>query len=112
MEKEKSAAKLLQEKLCVQRKNGVLRTSEEDMKLCDEYCESYKSFMDTAKIEREAVEFAEAAAIKAGYHTEPAEREHLVREVLTRDDIRCCPHGRPVCISLTKKQLEKQFKRT
>lgn len=67
MEKEKSAAKLLQEKLCVQRKNGVLRTSEEDMKLCDEYCESYKSFMDTAKIEREAVEFAEAAAVKAGY---------------------------------------------
>ena len=52
------------------------------------------------------------AAIKAGYHTEPAEREHLVREVLTRDDIRCCPHGRPVCITLTKKQLEKQFKRT
>ena len=51
------------------------------------------------------------AAIKAGYHTEPAEREHLVREVLTRDDIRCCPHGRPVCIALTKKQLEKQFKR-
>ena len=52
------------------------------------------------------------AAIKAGYHTERAEREHLVREVLTRDDIRCCPHGRPVCITLTKKQLEKQFKRT
>lgn len=52
------------------------------------------------------------AAIKAGYHTESAEREHLVREVLTRDDIRCCPHGRPVCITLTKKQLEKQFKRT
>lgn len=53
MEKERSAAKLLQEKLCIQRKNGVLRTSEEDMKLCDEYCESYKSFMDTAKIERD-----------------------------------------------------------
>ena len=31
---------------------------------------------------------------------------------VTRDDIRCCPHGRPVCITLTKKQLEKQFKRT
>ena len=52
------------------------------------------------------------AAIKAGWHTEPKEREALVREVLTRDDIKYCPHGRPVCIELTKKELEKQFKRT
>ena len=52
------------------------------------------------------------AAIKAGWHTEPQEREALVREVLSRDDIKYCPHGRPVCIELTKKELEKQFKRT
>ena len=52
------------------------------------------------------------AAIKAGWHTEPKEREALVREVLSRDDIKYCPHGRPVCIELTKKELEKQFKRT
>ena len=52
------------------------------------------------------------AAIKAGWHTEPKEREALVREVLMRDDIKYCPHGRPVCIELTKKELEKQFKRT
>lgn len=52
------------------------------------------------------------AAIKAGWHTEPTEREALVREVLSRDDIKYCPHGRPVCIELTRKELEKQFKRT
>lgn len=52
------------------------------------------------------------AAIKAGWHTQDAEREHLAREVLTRDDIRYCPHGRPVCITLSRQQLEKQFKRT
>lgn len=52
------------------------------------------------------------AAIKAGWHTQPTEREALVREVLSRDDIKYCPHGRPVCIELTKKELEKQFKRT
>ena len=28
-----------------------------------------------------------------------------------RDDIKYCPHGRPVCVTLTKRQLEKQFKR-
>ena len=51
------------------------------------------------------------AAIKAGWHTERAEAEHLVREVLTRSDVKYCPHGRPVCIELTKHQLERQFKR-
>ncbi len=51
------------------------------------------------------------AAIKAGWHTEQTEREYLAEQVLTRDDIRFCPHGRPVCIQLTKAQLEKQFKR-
>ena len=51
------------------------------------------------------------AAIKAGYHTDPREREYLVREVLTRNDLKYCPHGRPICIELTKGQLERQFKR-
>ncbi len=51
------------------------------------------------------------AAIKAGWHTEPKERDSLVKQVMTRDDIRYCPHGRPVMTTLTKKQLEKQFKR-
>jgi len=52
------------------------------------------------------------AAIKAGWHTEPKERDALVKQVMERDDIKYCPHGRPVITTLTKKQLEKQFKRT
>ncbi len=52
------------------------------------------------------------AAIKAGWHTDAREREALAREVLSRSDIKYCPHGRPVCIELTKRELEKQFKRT
>ena len=52
------------------------------------------------------------AAIKAGWHTEGAEAAHLVAEVLSRTDIKYCPHGRPVCIELTKSQLERQFKRS
>ena len=51
------------------------------------------------------------AAIKAGWHTDAVSRAALVKEVLTRDDLKYCPHGRPICIALTKKQLEKQFKR-
>ena len=51
------------------------------------------------------------AAIKGGWHTDPKERDALIREVMTRDDIRYCPHGRPVVLRLTKGQIEKQFKR-
>ena len=51
------------------------------------------------------------AAIKGGWHTAPEERDALIREVMTRDDIRYCPHGRPVVLQLTKGQIEKQFKR-
>ena len=52
------------------------------------------------------------AAIKAGWHTEPAERASLVKQVMENEDIKYCPHGRPVITTLTRKQLEKQFKRT
>ena len=51
------------------------------------------------------------AAIKGSRHTDEKEKQALVQEVLSRDDIRYCPHGRPVCIRLTRAQLERQFKR-
>lgn len=52
------------------------------------------------------------AAIKAGWHTEPAELERLVQEVMTRDDLKYCPHGRPICIRMTEGSLRRQFKRS
>ncbi len=52
------------------------------------------------------------AAIKAGWHSSEQELLALAKQVLSRDDLKHCPHGRPICISLSKKQLEKQFKRS
>ena len=52
------------------------------------------------------------AAIKGGWHTEDAERAELVRQVLSRDDLKYCPHGRPICAVMTAAQLERQFKRS
>ena len=52
------------------------------------------------------------AAIKAGWKTDEKELLALVGQVMSREDLKYCPHGRPICITLSKKQLEKQFKRT
>ena len=51
------------------------------------------------------------AAIKAGNTTTDIEIEKFVKELLSRDDIRYCPHGRPVMVEISKRELEKQFKR-
>ena len=52
------------------------------------------------------------AAIKAGWHSNEKELLVLVEQVMAREDLKHCPHGRPICITLSKKQLEKQFKRS
>jgi DNA mismatch repair protein MutL len=52
------------------------------------------------------------AAIKAGWKNDEAELLALVKKVMADENLKYCPHGRPICIQLTKKQLEKQFKRT
>ncbi len=52
------------------------------------------------------------AAIKAGWQSSEQELMKLAEQVLSREDLKHCPHGRPICITLSKKQLEKQFKRS
>ena len=51
------------------------------------------------------------AAIKAGSRSNPAEMAALAERIIRHDDIKYCPHGRPVAFILTKKELEKQFGR-
>ncbi len=50
-------------------------------------------------------------AVKAGDNGTAKELAALATRVLTDPDVRTCPHGRPVCVELTKKELEKQFGR-
>ena len=52
------------------------------------------------------------AAIKAGWVTDEQELYAIAKTVMEREDLKYCPHGRPICITLSKKQVEKQFKRT
>jgi len=50
------------------------------------------------------------AAIKAGKMSEPAEYLPVVSAVMS-GEIKYCPHGRPVTIELTKKSIDKNFRR-
>ncbi len=50
------------------------------------------------------------AAIKAGWSTEDLELIDIAKEVVS-GRVKYCPHGRPVAITLTQKQLEKEFSR-
>lgn len=51
------------------------------------------------------------AAVKAGTFTDDKEREDFARKVIGDPAIRSCPHGRPVIVHLTKREIEKMFKR-
>ncbi len=51
------------------------------------------------------------AAMKAGKQLPLKEQEVLVQKALMLDGIATCPHGRPVILSLTQKEIEKQFRR-
>ena len=51
------------------------------------------------------------AAVKAGWDTDPAELQVLAEKVAS-GEIKYCPHGRPVAVTLTKKELDRQFGRT
>ncbi len=66
MSKEKSAAELLKEKLFMQKKHAGLLMTEQQIAECDDFCESYKDFLDSSKTEREAVRTAITLAKEEG----------------------------------------------
>lgn len=52
------------------------------------------------------------SAIRSGDHTDIQELQKLAQEVWENEEIRHCPHGRPVMFVIRKYDLEKQFRRT
>ena len=50
------------------------------------------------------------AAVKAGWDTDPTELRRVAEAVLS-GQVRYCPHGRPVAVTLSRKDLDKMFKR-
>lgn len=64
---EKSQAKLLKEKLMMNKENGSKRVSAKEVAQADDFCEEYKDFLNKAKTEREAVAYAIQIAKENGF---------------------------------------------
>ena len=80
--------------------------------------ERIKSGTGTAGLTRDIV-FEKAlyqasckAAIKAGREYADAHIKWIVDKLMKLPDITVCPHGRPVAMELSKKNLDRQFERT
>ena len=51
------------------------------------------------------------AAVKGNMTMTEAEMDALMDQLLKLDNPYQCPHGRPTVISMTKREMEKKFKR-
>ena len=51
------------------------------------------------------------AAVKGGDALTQAEAEALIDQLLSLENPYACPHGRPTAIAMSRRELEKKFKR-
>ena len=65
--KEQTVGEKLQEKLFSQKKNGILKLTDAEIKQVDDFCEGYKVFLDKGKTERETVTAAIELAKAKGF---------------------------------------------
>lgn len=70
-----------------------------------------KKELITEKNQRLLYTIACKSAIKANMSMSAPEMETLVRNVFRLENINTCPHGRPIVVAMTKKEIEKEFKR-
>lgn len=76
-----------------------------------DYIAQGKNDIFTEKMEWFYCNVACRSAIKAGNKSTPDELIGIVKHLEEHPEIKYCPHGRPICIVLTKGEIEKQFGR-
>lgn len=80
--------------------------------LLQQFAESLALGKNDSLMDRFYYDLACKASIRSGSKTTRPELEALVAEYFRREsELQYCPHGRPIVFSLTKKSVEKQFKR-
>ena len=79
-------------------------------KIIDQYQEY--GTRETDIQEKVAAAYACKAAIKAGDSLEEEEMRNLVDRLFATEDPLFCPHGIPIIVNLSLKELDKRFERT
>ncbi len=74
-------------------------------------CDDLKKELITDTRQRLLYTVACKSAVKANMKMSEAEMQTLVRNVLRLKNINTCPHGRPIIITMSRREIEKEFKR-
>ena len=93
------SAKELSEMLLNPRKNGFFKVTDEKIEKADKFCEGYKAFLNSAKTERESVEYAVAAAEKHGFV--PFDPKH---KYAAGDKVYYNNRGKAICLAIMGKE--------
>lgn len=81
------------------------------MEMLDGLMDGVQTTMAPDLIAEKVASMSCKAAVKGNARLSQAEVEVLIGELLKLENPYHCPHGRPTIISMTKKELEKKFKR-
>ena len=81
------------------------------IEMLDSLSDELNRTMTAELIDEKVASMSCKAAVKGNMKLSAAEADALIGELLTLDNPYHCPHGRPTIISMTKRDLEKKFKR-
>lgn len=81
------------------------------MEMIDDLSDGISTNMAPDLIDEKVASMSCKAAVKGNSRLSAQEVDALIGELLTLDNPYHCPHGRPTIIAMTKRELEKKFKR-
>ena len=81
------------------------------MEMIDDLADGLNTSMTPELIDEKVASMSCKAAVKGNNRLSAQEVDSLIGELLTLENPYHCPHGRPTIISMSKRELEKKFKR-
>lgn len=81
------------------------------MEMLDDLADGITTNMTPELIDEKVASMSCKAAVKGNNRLSAQEVDALIGELLTLDNPYHCPHGRPTIIAMTRRELEKKFKR-
>ena len=81
------------------------------LEMLDSLSDGLSTSLEPELIDEKIASMSCKAAVKGNNELDFRQAEELMRELMSLDNPYHCPHGRPTMIRMTKRELEKKFKR-